>query len=295
VLGLGIPTTANYILVSSLMAPVVVSLASQAGMSVPLIAVHMFVFYFGIMADITPPVGLAGFAAAAISREDPIKTSFQGAIYALRTAILPFVFIFNPAMLLIDVHDWVETAWLCFTALVAILLFSAATMNWFVTKSRIWESAALLVICFTLFRPDWWVNQISEPYELRPASEFTHLLEATPSGTQFRFVVEGFNLMGDEVRKTINLRTNVAGAAERLADNGLEMVSLGEGLMTGQVRFGSYAARMGLEPGFDVAGVLVRAPQPSVLWPTLSALLLTAGIAALQWRRRPQRKAVAGV
>jgi len=295
VLGLGIPTTANYILVSSLMAPVVVSLASQAGMSVPLIAVHMFVFYFGIMADITPPVGLAGFAAAAISREDPIKTSFQGAIYALRTAILPFVFIFNPAMLLIDVHDWVETAWMCFTALVAILLFSAATMNWFVTKSRIWESVALLIICFTLFRPDWWMNQISEPYELRPASEFTELLEAAPVGTQFRFVVEGFDLMGDEVRKTVNLRTNVAGAAERLADNGLEIVQLGDGLMTGQVRFGSYAARMGLEPGFDVAGVLVRAAQPSVLWPTLGALLLTAGIAALQWRRRPQRKAVSSI
>src|SRR5690606_21018412 len=143
VLGMGIPTTANYILVSTLMAPVVVNLAAQAGISVPLIAVHMFVFYFGIMADITPPVGLAGFAAAAISREDPIRTSFQGALYALRTAILPFVFIFNPAMLLIDVHSWPETIWLCFTALVAILLFSAASMGWFVTRSRRWESAAL--------------------------------------------------------------------------------------------------------------------------------------------------------
>ena len=105
-LGMGIPTTANYILVATLMAPVVVELGAQAGLAIPLIAVHLFVFYFGIMADITPPVGLAAFAAAAISKEDPIATGFQGALYSLRTAILPFVFIFNPEILLIDIQGW---------------------------------------------------------------------------------------------------------------------------------------------------------------------------------------------
>lgn len=285
IIGLGIPTTANYILVASLMAPVVVNIGSEAGMTIPLIAVHLFVFYFGIMADISPPVGLAGFAAAAISREDPIKTCNQGWIYSMRTGILPFVFIFNPAMLLLDVHSWPETIWLCFTALVAILLFSAATMNWFVTRSRWWETAALLAICFTLFRPDWWLNQVAEPYELRPASEFMQLLEQAPAGTQFRFTVEGFDLMGDEVSKTVNLRTPAGTAAERLRANGVAMVPLGEGLTVGPVNFGSYAARIGLEPGLDVTGVLVRADQPSPLWPTGAALALTAGIAALQWRR----------
>ncbi|WP_287381746.1 TRAP transporter permease, partial [Mesorhizobium sp.] len=111
VLGMGIPTTANYILVATLMAPVVVDLGAQAGLPIPLIAVHLFVFYFGIMADITPPVGLAAFAAAAISKEDPIATGFQGALYSLRTAILPFVFIFNPAILLIGVDTWPQTIW----------------------------------------------------------------------------------------------------------------------------------------------------------------------------------------
>src|SRR3546814_12427533 len=71
ILGMGLPTTANYIVVSSLMAPVIVILGEQAGLIVPLIAVHLFVFYFGIMADVTPPVGLASFAAAAISGVDP--------------------------------------------------------------------------------------------------------------------------------------------------------------------------------------------------------------------------------
>ena len=96
VLGLGVPTTANYVLVATLMAPVVVELGAQAGLVIPLIAVHLFVFYYGIMGDITPPVGLATFAAAAISGEDAIKTGIQGAVYALRTVILPFIWIFNP-------------------------------------------------------------------------------------------------------------------------------------------------------------------------------------------------------
>ncbi|MEM7073881.1 MAG: TRAP transporter permease, partial [Pseudomonadota bacterium] len=95
VLGMGLPTTANYIVVSSLMAGVVVELGAQAGLIVPLVAVHMFVFYFGIMADVTPPVGLASFAAAAISKGDPLKTGFQAFFYSIRTALLPFLFIFN--------------------------------------------------------------------------------------------------------------------------------------------------------------------------------------------------------
>src|SRR3546814_11553547 len=82
-----LPTTANYILMATLMAPVVVELGAQSGLVIPLIAVHMFVFYYGIMADITPPVGLATFAAAAISGEDPIKTGIQGVTYAMRTAV----------------------------------------------------------------------------------------------------------------------------------------------------------------------------------------------------------------
>ena len=70
----------------------------------PLIAVHLFVFYFGILADDTPPVGLAAFAAAAISGGDPIRTGVQGFMYDIRTALLPFLFIFNTELLLIDVR-----------------------------------------------------------------------------------------------------------------------------------------------------------------------------------------------
>jgi TRAP-type uncharacterized transport system fused permease subunit len=99
ILGMGLPTTANYIVVSSLMAPVIVTVGAQQGLIVPLVAVHMFVFYFGILADDTPPVAMAAFAAAAISGGDPIRTGIQGFFYDIRTAILPFMFIFNTELL----------------------------------------------------------------------------------------------------------------------------------------------------------------------------------------------------
>ena len=142
VLGLGVPTTANYVLVATLMAPVVVELGAQAGLVIPLIAVHLFVFYYGIMGDITPPVGLATFAAAAISGEDAIETGIQGSVYALRTVILPFIWIFNPQLLLIDVDSMPELVSVVVASTVAMLIFAAVTMNWFRVKSRLWEVAA---------------------------------------------------------------------------------------------------------------------------------------------------------
>ena len=103
VLGTGLPTTASYVVVATLMAPVVVELAAQNDLAVPLIAVHMFVFYFGLMADVSPPVGLAAYAAGAIAGADPMKVGWQGMRYEIRTALLPFIFIFNPEILMIDI------------------------------------------------------------------------------------------------------------------------------------------------------------------------------------------------
>ncbi|MEY8843259.1 TRAP transporter permease, partial [Cribrihabitans sp. XS_ASV171] len=160
VLGMGLPTTANYIVVSSLMAGVVVELGAQSGLVVPLIAVHLFVFYFGIMADVTPPVGLASFAAAAVSGGDAIRTGFTAFFYSLRTVALPFVFIFNTDLLLIDV-GWVQGIIVAVTATIAILVFTAGTMGYFLTRNRIYESVALIAVAFTLFRPDYFMDRIA--------------------------------------------------------------------------------------------------------------------------------------
>jgi TRAP transporter 4TM/12TM fusion protein len=293
ILGMGIPTTANYILVATLMAPVVVELGAQAGLAVPLIAVHLFVFYFGIMADITPPVGLASFAAAAISKEDPIATGFQGAIYSLRTAILPFVFIFNPELLLIDVQGWAHGIWIVIVSTVAILLFAAASMNWFITKSRLWESAVLLVCCFALFRPGWWLDRFYPPTVEVPAKELFAQVEQTPSNQRITIVVEGVNLEGDQVRKTVSLPLGDPQEPRlRLRSIGLGVTPAADKVTITNVAFGSYAKRIGLDVGYEVVAVVQPADRPSRTIPAAIALIVAGGIAALQFARR-RRMAIA--
>ncbi|WP_225767241.1 TRAP transporter permease [Inquilinus sp. Marseille-Q2685] len=287
VLGMGIPTTANYILVATLMAPVVVELGAQAGLAIPLIAVHLFVFYFGIMADITPPVGLAAFAAAAISREDPIRTGFQGALYSLRTAVLPFVFVFNPGMLLIGVESWADLAAIVTITFAAVLLFSAATMGYFVTRSRLWESALLLVACFALFRPDWWLDRFYPATVTQPPATFLAEVAAAPAGHRLTFVVEGISIEGEDVRKTVSLPLGEPqpDPAQRLRAAGLRVSTLGDGVTITDVGFGSYARRTGLEAGYDIAAVLKPADRPPHLWVYLPALALVGLVALLQWGR----------
>jgi Domain of unknown function (DUF3394)/Tripartite ATP-independent periplasmic transporter, DctM component len=250
--------------------------------------VHLFVFYFGIMADITPPVGLASFAAAAISREDPIATGFQGSFYALRTAILPFVFIFNPEMLLINVESIYHAVEVITISLIAILLFSAATMGWFYTKSRWWETAVLLVVCFALFRPDWWLNHFYPAFEERPAAELLPAVAAAPEGRRIAFTVEGTSIEGEDVRKTVSLKLDAptADPKERLRAAGLTLSGPPDQPVITNVDFGSSAERVGLEASYRIASLRVANPsRPDALWIYIPALLL-AGLVALHQRRR---------
>ncbi len=227
ILGLGLPTTANYIVVSSLMASVVVSLGAQEGLIVPLIAAHLFVFYFGIMADVTPPVGLASFAAAAVSGGDPIKTGFTAFFYSLRTVALPFLFIYNPALILYGI-DLGTTAGLLMAAQVfivatiAMLLFAAATQGYFFARSKAWESAALLLVAFTLFVPNFWLDRVQPAYQSIPGTAFeTALAEAEPD-SYLRLVVSGADFSsGTERRTTLLVPVGDTPAAQRLSATGL--------------------------------------------------------------------------
>ncbi|WP_373635817.1 TRAP transporter permease [Yoonia sp. SS1-5] len=188
ILGMGLPTTANYIVVSSLMAPVIVSVGAQSGLIVPLIAVHMFVFYFGILADDTPPVGLAAYAAAAISRGDPIKTGVQGFAYDIRTALLPFMFIFNTDLLLINVGP-AKAVFVFFVSLVAMLVFAAVTQGYFIAKNRKWEAGVMLLIVFMLFRPDFWLDQWQDKYTYHQGPAALAALQELPSGSNARLEI----------------------------------------------------------------------------------------------------------
>jgi TRAP transporter 4TM/12TM fusion protein len=290
VLGLGVPTTANYILVATLMAPVIVELGAQSGLVIPLIAVHLFVFYYGIMGDITPPVGLASFAAAAISGEDPIETGIQGSIYALRTVILPFVWIFNPTLLLIDVNGYLELAIVVFGATVACLAFAAATMGWFQTRSRWWETGLLLVAVFMLFRPNFFMDQIHPPYVDRPAKDLYAVAKDVPPDSNLVLVIEGANIEGEEIRKTISVRLGKAGEARaRLSEAGATFTVLGEEVRIGTVKFGSRAKRGGFEQGWKVAAIKTPSDAPSDYWFFLPALALIAFVWFNQRRRAAMR------
>lgn len=153
ILGLGLPTTANYIVMATLTAPIIANLAGDFGFVVPLIAAHLFVFFFGILADDTPPVGLAAYAAAAIARSDPIKTGIQGFTYDMRTAILPFMFVFNTKLLLIDVANVFEGTYIFVTALVGMFAFAAGTQG-FALRPLHWGQRILLILtAFMLIQP----------------------------------------------------------------------------------------------------------------------------------------------
>ena len=206
ILGMGLPTTANYLVVSSLMAPVIMMLAAKSGLIVPLVAVHLFVFYFGILADDTPPVGLAAYAAAAISKGDPIKTGVQGFAYDIRTALLPFLFIFNTELLLIDV-TLAKAVFVFIIAVIAMMLFAAATQGWLLTKSRAWESAALLLIAFTLFRPGFWLDQVQPPYDVREGAQAYEIAAGMPADAELRIKISGPDF--DEGDNTTTLLLNL--------------------------------------------------------------------------------------
>jgi TRAP transporter 4TM/12TM fusion protein len=289
VLGLGVPTTANYVLVATLMAPVVVELGAQSGLIIPLIAVHLFVFYYGIMGDITPPVGLATFAAAAISGEDAIKTGIQGSVYALRTVILPFIWIFNPALLLIDTGGWWNTLQVVVASTIAMLVFAAVTMNWFRVKCRPWELAALAVACVFLFRPDWFMDQIAPEYKSVPAAEAFKVAGALPADDRLVAVIAGATIEGDELKKTValNLGNAEADGRKRLNAAGLTVVPLGDKLQIAGVKFGSAAKKSGFEQGFDIVEIKVPSGRPSAHWFYLPGLLLIGLVWWAQGRRLP--------
>ena len=295
ILGMGLPTTANYIVVATLMAPVIVELGAQSGLIVPLIAVHMFVFYFGIMADVTPPVGLASFAAAAISGADPIRTGLVASFYSLRTAMLPFLFIFNTQLLLIGIDTWIHLVLQVIIATVAMLIFAAATMNYFLTRSRLWESAVLLLVAFMLFRPGFFWDRIYPPLiEVAPA-RIAQAAEAVPPGGSLRISAEGISIEGDEVKKTVMLPMGASAAgAERLFNAGLELRDEEGRVFIDNIGFGSAAEKAGLDFDFEVTAVLQPNDRPpkELMW--IPALAVLGLIVWLQRRRSQSGAPAAG-
>ncbi|GLS92165.1 C4-dicarboxylate ABC transporter [Psychromonas marina] len=288
ILGMGLPTTANYIVVSSLLASVIVEVGQQNGLIVPLIAVHLFVFYFGIMADVTPPVGLASFAAAAISGGKPIKTSVIAFFYSLRTAILPFLFIFNTELLLIGV-DWLHGISVFVIATAAILVFTAATQKYFIHKCSMLEVLLLLLIAFTLFRPAYFMEQVSPTYKtIEPVNIITELQQAH-TDRPLKIQVSGISDIGEPTSFYAHLAIAGETGQQRLDNMGITLIENDGVVMIDDVVFDSPAAEMGLD--WDQTVLSVEVPIEGALakqWLYIPALLLLLAIAMIQNRRRKE-------
>ncbi len=297
ILGMGLPTTANYIVVSSLMAPVIVSVGAQAGLVVPLIAVHMFVFYFGILADDTPPVGLAAYAAAAISRGDPIKTGIVGFSYDIRTALLPFLFIFNTDLLLIDV-TWYQAVLVFCVSVVAMLCFAAATQGYLVAKSRIHETVLLLLVAFILFRPDYFLDQVSPPFQEAEGVAALDMLASAPEGQAVQLRLVGADFDTFQPRETTVPSAVAAGedGLARLAAMGLPVRVEEDALRLEEAPFDSPFNEL-LTTEYDIydpdtPATLMTVRIPNERMPQeiffIPGLLLLGLVIALQWGRKTQ-------
>ena len=152
ILGMGVPTTPTYIIMATLTAPALIAVGRENGLEIPIIAVHLFVFYFGILADDTPPVGLAAYAAAGIARSDPIKTGWRAFSLDMRTFLLPYMFITAPQMLLINT-TWIEALHIFVSASIGMYALAGAMQGYLITEARWHERVILFVSAIALVKP----------------------------------------------------------------------------------------------------------------------------------------------
>jgi hypothetical protein len=213
--------------------------------------------------------------------------------YSLRTAALPFLFIFNTDLLLINV-GWLEGIWVFIMATIAMLIFAAATQGYFLARSRIYESALLLLIAFTLFRPGFWMDMVSPPFDEVAPAKLMEVADDLEPGTEIRLRVQGFDDVG-------NPRTFVAilplGEGEtgedRLLEAGLEIIDNEGQIVIDGVGFDSPAQTAGLDFDQVIETVLAPADQLPKQVMFIPALLVLGLIIVMQRGRRRRQLATA--
>ena len=289
VLGMGLPTTANYLVVASLLGGVLVELGNAAGLVLPLIAVHLYVLYYGLLADSTPPVCLAAFAAAAISRADPLKTGVQSFLYDIRTAVLPLVFLFNTELLLIGVESVWHGMLVAVMSLLAILAFSSLTQGWMFVRVRWYEGVLLAVACVMLFRPGFFMDQVAPPFEPVEFEAFASGAFTPEPGRQVRLHVTRETPYGDRY-KLLRLATPEHSAATPAQTFGLVLEREADGRHSvADLAFDGMAERAGVDWGDYVTGVDVEQvglPHKELVYPVGVALLALVGLSQFRRRRR---------
>ena len=285
-LGMGLPTTANYVVVASLMATVLVDVGNASGYIFPLIAVHLFVFYYGLMADVTPPVGLASYAAAAISGGDPLRTGVQAFWYSLRTGILPIVFLFNHELLLIGIENIWHGLTVIITSLVGILVFTSATQGWFVSKLRWYEIIIFLFISLSLLAPEAVLNKFYPKFEQQQlsvekivplsleANREVHIKVTRPSEYGDRYKLFVIN------KKSFNQNFNIQ-------DYGVGLTEENNKIIINKVSWNGLAKKSGIEIGDIISNFKVEnldRPNKAIVYPF--SLLLLFGFGYLNYKRK---------
>ncbi|WP_415286491.1 TRAP transporter permease [Candidatus Pelagibacter sp. Uisw_104] len=284
ILGMGLPTTANYVVVASLMATVLVDVGNASGFVFPLIAVHLFVFYFGLMADVTPPVGLASYAAAAISGGDPLKTGLQAFWYSLRTGILPIVFLFNHELLLIGIENVWHGLVVIITSLIGILVFTSATQAWFINRLRWYEIIIFLLISISLLAPEFILNKFYPKYNYMDINKI-HLMKVD-FNKEARFKVTRPSNYGERY-KLIVIKKNTFETEYSLEQYGLSLIREENRVIVDTLQWNGSAKKSGFETGDYISEFKIEnadRPNKGIIYPIAILLLIMFGY--LNYRRK---------
>ena len=276
-LGMGLPTTANYVVVASLMSMVLVDVGNASGFIFPLIAVHLFVFYFGLMADVTPPVGLASYAAAGISGGDPLKTGVQGFWYSLRTGILPIVFLFNHELLLIGIENIWHGLLVIFTSLIGILVFTASTQGWMFNKLRWFEIIVFLAISISLLSPEFALNKIYPKYNYKDLNQI-HSLTLEPN-KEVHIRVTRPSEYGDRYKLFV-INKNSFEKKYTLEKYGINLAEDQNRIVVDTIQWNGLAKKSGMEMGDIISELKIEnlnRPNKGLVYPFSLGLLLIFG------------------
>ncbi|MDC3243355.1 TRAP transporter permease [Candidatus Pelagibacter sp.] len=276
-LGMGLPTTANYVVVASLMATVLVDVGNASGFIFPLIAVHLFVFYFGLMADVTPPVGLASYAAAAISGGDPLKTGLQAFWYSLRTGILPIVFLFNHELLLIGIENIWHGLLVIITSLTGILVFTSATQGWFINKLRWHEVIIFLLISISLLAPEFVLNKFYPKYNYKDINQI-HSIMLDPN-KEARFKVTRPSNYGERYKLFV-IKKNTFETEYNLEQYGISLIRGENRVIVDTLQWNGKAKKDGFETGDYISEFKIEnvdRPNKGIIYPIAILLLIIFG------------------
>ena len=276
-LGMGLPTTANYVVVASLMATVLVDVGNASGFIFPLIAVHLFVFYFGLMADVTPPVGLASYAAAAISGGDPLKTGLQAFWYSLRTGILPIVFLFNHELLLIGIENIWHGLIIIITSLIGILVFTSATQGWFINRLRWYEVIIFLLISISLLAPEFVLNKFYPKYNYMDINKI-HLIKID-SNKEARFKITRPSNYGERYKLFV-IKKNTFETEYSLEQYGISLIRDEDRVIVDTLQWNGKAKKSGFETGDYISEFKIEnadRPNKGIIYPIAILLLIIFG------------------